>query len=365
MSERRDRFGVDVSQYQGEINWTALATRAHFAYIRLRDGTLLDSCGARNWQASRGLLPRGAYQAWYPTINWEQQARAIVESLAEDRGELPPALDIESPRQGWSAAWRASLLSALQLVEELDGRTPVLYTGAWYVNSYLGLIPELARYPLWCANYTDAPIIPKPWITHAIWQFSSTGAGADYGVPLGANKYIDLDQCPEQALAALLGKEQTTMSKVRITSANQSYDLDTPITISDVPATPATDVWRTEFYNGMALAGAVIATKDYPGPDLSMQLGTASPVPGVVPVDKWSARFTRKSTYAAGHYKATIGADDGVRFYVDGVLKIDAWKDQVATLTAEFDLTAGEHTFVTEYYENGGAANLSVVIVPF
>ena len=63
----------------------------------------------------------------------------------------------------------------------------------------------------------------------------------------------------------------------------------------------------------------------------------------------------------AGTWRFTATADDGVRLYVDGQLKIDAWIDQAPkSYSADVALAAGSHSVVMEYYENAGGAVASL-----
>jgi hypothetical protein len=56
-----------------------------------------------------------------------------------------------------------------------------------------------------------------------------------------------------------------------------------------------------------------------------------------------------------------VTSDDGVRVWVDGVLRLDKWIDQgPTTYTFDVALTAGSHTVKAEYYENAGGASLSL-----
>ena len=84
--------------------------------------------------------------------------------------------------------------------------------------------------------------------------------------------------------------------------------------------------------------------------------GAGSPDPACRSTSSASAGPARIDL-AAGTYRFTTTTDDGVRLYVDGQLKIDHWVDQAPTeWQADVPLTAGEHTVVMEYYENGWGA---------
>src|SRR6266481_8497341 len=67
---------------------------------------------------------------------------------------------------------------------------------------------------------------------------------------------------------------------------------------------------------------------------INFNWGTGSPDPSVN-VDLFSARWTGNFTFTASNYQFTAVTDDGMRFYVDGVLvpfdQGDAWKDQAPT----------------------------------
>src|SRR5262249_36956167 len=71
--------------------------------------------------------------------------------------------------------------------------------------------------------------------------------------------------------------------------------------------------------------------------------------------DNFSARWTRTVNLGSGIYRFSVTGDDGVRFYVDGQLKIDKWFSQGATTyTADVALNAGNHVMKREYFESGG-----------
>jgi hypothetical protein len=62
----------------------------------------------------------------------------------------------------------------------------------------------------------------------------------------------------------------------------------------------------------------------------------------------------------------TARADDGVRVFIDSVLVIDAWEVQPGT-TYRRDIVlsgSGRHTFVVEYFEGGGSAEVFFGLEP-
>jgi glucose/arabinose dehydrogenase len=128
-------------------------------------------------------------------------------------------------------------------------------------------------------------------------------------------------------------------------------------------ALAANGTWTGTYYNNMTLSGIPVLTED-DGPTLNFSYdGVTPPAPGVTP-QNFSVSWSRTDTYAAGTYRFTATADDGIRVYVDGTLLIDQWVDQGATTF--FDdkaLSAGAHTVRVAYYNhtNGGVAALTIV----
>jgi hypothetical protein len=89
--------GIDVSFWQGVIDWQALADAGvKFAFIRAGDGLGTDTQFRRNWaEAKRVGILRGAYVFFRARHSGEEQARVLLRNLGGDVGELPPVLDIE------------------------------------------------------------------------------------------------------------------------------------------------------------------------------------------------------------------------------------------------------------------------------
>lgn len=92
--------------------------------------------------------------------------------------------------------------------------------------------------------------------------------------------------------------------------------------------------------------------------------GEGSPDPKINP-NNFSARYVGKFQLAAGQYKMTAKADDGIRVWVDNKLIFDDWtihapRDYETTLT----LDASEHTVKVEYFEQSVGAQLQLLATP-
>ena len=123
---------------------------------------------------------------------------------------------------------------------------------------------------------------------------------------------------------------------------------------ASVPSTS----WTGQYWNNTAFSGSPVLTRNDGTGALSFDWGSGSPGAGCgVPVDNFAARWTRTAYFNAGTHRFTVTADDGVRLYVDGVLRIDRWIDQApTTYTVDLSLAAGNHTVRMDYYERGYGA---------
>ncbi|MFH1229262.1 MAG: LamG-like jellyroll fold domain-containing protein [Candidatus Aenigmatarchaeota archaeon] len=62
---------------------------------------------------------------------------------------------------------------------------------------------------------------------------------------------------------------------------------------------------------------------------------------------------------ATGTYTFTVGSDDGVALWIDGNVVLDRWYDRSYTTdSVDVYLTAGNHDFRLDFYENGGDARV-------
>jgi len=112
--------------------------------------------------------------------------------------------------------------------------------------------------------------------------------------------------------------------------------------------------WHAKYWNNKDLSGTAVLTRE--DANIDFDWGTGSPGSGV-PVDRFSARWTRYIDVTPGTYRFSATSDDGIRVWIDDVLLLDHWYDHAAQ-TFSFDryLGEGHHLVKVEYYENGGDA---------
>lgn len=121
--------------------------------------------------------------------------------------------------------------------------------------------------------------------------------------------------------------------------------------------------WTARYYNNINLFGQPAFTQPEPAVifPLDYDWGTSAPIPGIVPIDHWSARWEGTFAFNAGNYAFRARADDGVRVYIDGQLVLDGWRDgEKEVRNTFFGVGEGEHTIRVDYYERFGAASVRV-----
>ncbi len=185
--------GIDVSHFQGLINWPRVAkSHVRFAYIKATNGNdFIDPEFNKNWHELRATtLYRGAYHFFLAADDPVEQAKHFVNTVGKLRdNDLPPMLDIEISDHISNQQLEQRALIWLKTVEELSGRTPIVYTDNGFADSILTKA-EFAKYPLWIAEYSDSvSTLPSPWKGKqwSLWQHS------EQGQITGINGHVDLD----------------------------------------------------------------------------------------------------------------------------------------------------------------------------
>jgi GH25 family lysozyme M1 (1,4-beta-N-acetylmuramidase) len=184
--------GIDVSVYQGVIDWPAVkAGGVQFAIIRVSDGVdHADAKFATNWAGARGAgVLRGVYQYFQPAQDPIAQADLMLAAMGPlAPGDLPPAIDVETTGGRTPAQIAAAVKQWIEHVAAATGRTPIIYTGKYFWQTQVGGA-DLTASSLWEAQWgVTCPDTPSPWLDWRLWQHSATGKVA------GISGDVDLDR---------------------------------------------------------------------------------------------------------------------------------------------------------------------------
>jgi len=184
--------GIDISHYQGNIDWERLASSktsrfpVHFVFMKATEGAdHADETFPFNFdQARRHGFIRGAYHFFSPRTDPVRQADFFIRNVRLAVGDLPPVLDVENVGKNTPGELKTAVKIWLDCIEAHYGVKPLLYTSYKFKNRYLN-DSIFSAYPYWIAHYyVDSVKYEGPW---HFWQHTDAG-----NVP-GIKEEVDLD----------------------------------------------------------------------------------------------------------------------------------------------------------------------------
>jgi lysozyme len=188
--------GVDVSRWQGDIDWETLRGQgANFAFIKATDGgDHLDPMFMQNWNgAHRAGLKRGAYHFFYWCRTAADQADWFIRNVPRVKGALPPVIDVEFNHQSdckrrWS---REDVLQKMKVfmdrLERHYGQRPIIYTAPDFYEAYLR--GAFRDYPFWLRSVAAHPSKRYPDRNWVFWQYSGSGLSQGVGGRIDLNVF--------------------------------------------------------------------------------------------------------------------------------------------------------------------------------
>lgn len=169
--------GIDVSHYQGRIDWDLLFQHSDslvsFVFCKATEGTdYVDSRWKRNLKALRGRnIPVGAYHFFKPKVSAKQQAQHFLKHYQPESSDLPPVIDVEEDGET-AAELRKNVEIWMTIVEKSTGRRPIIYTNYYMFTNIFQQHFKTDHF--WIANYSDRPErLGDPRILY--WQYSDRG----------------------------------------------------------------------------------------------------------------------------------------------------------------------------------------------
>jgi lysozyme len=171
--------GIDVSIYQGVIDWPKVKTSGvTFAFIRVSDGVGgPDRNFATNWANARAAgVIRGVYQFFREDEDPVAEADLLLDMMGTlEPDDLPPVIDVETADGQSQATVVDHIGKWLDRIETATGRKAIIYAGLYSWPSLAGGSDAYVDHALWIPQYgPTCPSLPAPWTNWAFFQYSDT-----------------------------------------------------------------------------------------------------------------------------------------------------------------------------------------------
>lgn len=163
--------GIDVSHYQGNVDWLIVSESFHFAFIKATESNYYVDPKFHNNIANiqKTSLSFSAYHFYSPKTDPVEQANHFLTQTSAYDFNLPPVVDIEVPPSGDLTEFQNGVQQWLDKVNKSSGCTPIIYSSKSFWDTYLE--SRFSGYPVWISDYTadQNGISNIPW---SFWQYS-------------------------------------------------------------------------------------------------------------------------------------------------------------------------------------------------
>ena len=187
--------GVDVSSYQGTIDWDVLASQnIQFAFIKATEGSsYIDRNFMENYtNVIRTDLRIGAYHFFSYDSSGKTQAENFIAVVQKSNDMLPPVVDVEfygdkDEKLPDKAATQAELSILLIELENHYGKKPIIYAVKKSYDLYIA--GKYMDYDIWIRNVIKHPTLSdgRDW---TFWQYANREVLVGYS---GPEKHIDMN----------------------------------------------------------------------------------------------------------------------------------------------------------------------------
>ena len=196
-AEKFEVKGVDVSEYQGEVDWDKIKEQnIDFAFIKATEGSKgKDDSFDKNYEKLKNMdMLLGLYHFFSFESLGEEQADnyiKVVGNIKNDESLILPIIDIEyysyykkaKPDKEWVTK---ELQKMLEKLEKTYRVKPIIYTTMEFYKEYIE--SEFLENDIWIRN-----ILTKPKLENRYWKFwQYTGRGRLEGYN-GEEEFIDLN----------------------------------------------------------------------------------------------------------------------------------------------------------------------------
>jgi Lyzozyme M1 (1,4-beta-N-acetylmuramidase) len=169
--------GVDISKYNGKIDWDALEAQGiDFVFIKATEGEkYVDPTYNENLNgALEAGIPVGAYHFFRFDRQGTKQAVNFLENAQIHKLTLPVVIDVEEANHFTSKKKKSAILKELRdlinTVEKTTHQQVLIYTNEHTFQKYIeGNFP---MNDLWISSFNDPPKVRFQW---TFWQYTHKG----------------------------------------------------------------------------------------------------------------------------------------------------------------------------------------------
>lgn len=197
--------GIDVSHWQGDIDWKAVRTTGiEFAIIKAGgsdNGFYTDSCWEKNYAGAKAVgMPVGAYYIVGPRCisraDGIADAQRFIEQLKGKQFEYPVFIDLELTSPSDKLGATEAVCGFCETMEAAGYYCGIYASDIFGFKDRLDLL-HLTAHDKWVARYGSKPTYVQ---SYGMWQSSSTGKIT------GISGDVDLDEAYKDYPAIIKGK---------------------------------------------------------------------------------------------------------------------------------------------------------------
>ena len=172
---------IDVSKYQGAIQWPMVKPNVDAVYIKATEGSTYTDPNVSSYAtaAQNQEIPFGFYDYLWPYAdpsNAARQADYFYSVIKNYNYTCVPVLDVEITNSCTPSQITASVLSFATEFKRISGLDVMIYTGPYFANNNLDAsqASALSQYKLWIAHYTsnNEPYDTNIWHQWDMWQYT-------------------------------------------------------------------------------------------------------------------------------------------------------------------------------------------------
>ena len=195
-----EKYGIDVSKWNGVINWELVKSDSEISYAIIRCGVGPDDT---KWDDPRWMynadectrldIPFGVYLYSYATSKEDAKSEAehVLRLVEEYELDYPIYFDMEDERQEClSADELGDIAKTFCDTIQTAGYDVGIYSNTYWYNNVL-IDPVFDQYKKWCAQYNESCTYQG---NYTMWQYSDKGQ-----IP-GIDSYVDLNVSYEEEI---------------------------------------------------------------------------------------------------------------------------------------------------------------------